>query len=197
MTEPSMAMPIRPDSPRDHGAGTDLRLLPWASFGNKPLYLSGSSHNSVLSRMADVVEEEQLALADDLLGSVEHAANDPDDDTERMYYLVSPLAMALRDVLRVAVSRGVRLAARAQEGGATAVPADEERWEMRAPAASSNRFRGACDDCGATQPEGVPSARRAHSWFVRHAESTGDSTFTVTVSETFTLTPVDRHPMSR
>ncbi|MGK5638006.1 hypothetical protein ACSNOK_06765 [Streptomyces sp. URMC 126] len=195
MTEPAMSMPIRADSPRDHGAGAGLRLLPWAGFENKPLYLVGGGHGSFLGRMADMVEEEQLALADALLNHVEEMTNRPDGGPEEMHYIVSPLAMALRDVLRVAVSRGVRLTARAheeQEGRPSLAPADEEHWEVTAHAAGPDRFRGTCEDCGEKQPGSTPSARRAHSWFVRHAESTGDSTFTVLASETFTLSPTGR-----
>lgn len=85
--------------------GTPLRLLPWTTPEGKACYLSTDDAESLLSLLADEAEEEVLKAAE------EQVAAD-----------IGPrkLLGALRDVLRVAVSRGARLAeAQPCEHGAT------------------------------------------------------------------------------
>ncbi|MDX3575896.1 hypothetical protein [Streptomyces sp. FL07-04A] len=84
----------------------ELRLLPWSGPEGKPCYLSTDDKGGYMSRLADNIEAEQLETAAMLL---EHASNTLDDqgaDREDLRRLTGELIGALRDVLRVATSRG-------------------------------------------------------------------------------------------
>lgn len=85
-----------------------LRLLPWSSPEGKPCYVSGDGSGYV-SRLADEMECVQLSMCLELL---EHAAGmigDPDVTGPQLRFLASRMAESLRDVHRVAESRGMRL----------------------------------------------------------------------------------------
>ncbi|MER6840826.1 hypothetical protein [Streptomyces platensis] len=88
------------------------RLLPWVSPDGKTcILLSDGRGESAFSRVADRMEDVQLEMADGLL---DHAADLLGDDaaTDRqLRYLGEQLSAALRDVRRVAGSRGARLGA--------------------------------------------------------------------------------------
>lgn len=87
-------------------ARSGLRLLPWLGPEGKPCYLSTDDSEGFMSRLADHIESIQLGMASQLL---EHAAPAVDDGTaneEELRLLAAQLAGALRDVLRVANSRG-------------------------------------------------------------------------------------------
>ncbi|MFC7791925.1 hypothetical protein [Streptomyces cinereoruber] len=88
------------------------RLLPWTGDGGKPCYLVGDGEGYV-SRVADNVESVQLGMAVDLLGHVEDLLGDRSATPEQLRYVVARLAESLREVHRVARSRGARLAAAA------------------------------------------------------------------------------------
>ncbi|MFF1730881.1 hypothetical protein [Streptomyces sp. NPDC058247] len=95
------------------------RLLPWSNLDGNPCYLLGDgTGSSYLSRVADNVESVQLDMAEELLN---HAADllcdsdsDSDSDSEtttpQLRFLAARLTEALRDVHRIACSRGARLA---------------------------------------------------------------------------------------
>ncbi|MFJ3700746.1 MULTISPECIES: hypothetical protein [Streptomyces] len=86
------------------------RLLPWAGPEGKPCYVIGDGTGHV-SRIADGTESVQLAMAAELL---DHAADMLDDrqvTAAQLRYVVARLAESLRDVHRIARSRGERLAA--------------------------------------------------------------------------------------
>ncbi|WP_326697611.1 hypothetical protein OG909_09845 [Streptomyces sp. NBC_01754] len=86
------------------------RLLPWSSQDGKPCYLIGDGVGYV-SRTADNVESVQLGMAAELL---DHAADMLDDrgvTAAQLRYVVARMAEALRDVHRIAESRGERLVA--------------------------------------------------------------------------------------
>ncbi|GAA1151011.1 hypothetical protein GCM10009654_02950 [Streptomyces hebeiensis] len=89
----------------------ELRLLSWAGPEGRPCYLSADEQNGYMSRLADHIEAMQLGMASELL---EHALQALDDeaaaDEGDLSLLAAQLAGALRDVLRVATSRGNRLA---------------------------------------------------------------------------------------
>ncbi|MYX08252.1 hypothetical protein GTW98_15820 [Streptomyces sp. SID8375] len=86
------------------------RLLPWVSPDGKTcVLLSDGSGESGFSRVADRVEGVQLQMADALL---DHAADMLGDDkatSPQLRFLGVQLSAALRDVRRVAESRGARL----------------------------------------------------------------------------------------
>ena len=86
----------------------ELRLLPWVGPDGKPCYLSTDDQGGYVSHLADHIEAFQLGMASQLL---EHARRIPDDETEdleELHLLAAQLTSALRDVLRVATSRGRR-----------------------------------------------------------------------------------------
>ncbi|MEU5308376.1 hypothetical protein [Streptomyces sp. NPDC021562] len=84
------------------------RLLPWTGADGKPYYLLGDGEGHV-SRLADQIESLHLGMADGLL---EHAAAllaEHHVARDELRYLATRLTESLRDVKRVAESRGARL----------------------------------------------------------------------------------------
>ena len=94
-----------PDSP------APLRLLPWLGPEGKPCYLSTDDDGGMLSRLADEAEEHQLEEAEKLVSHAVGVLADPKTSPQALLLLGCRLAEALRDVSRVAVSRGMRLPA--------------------------------------------------------------------------------------
>ncbi|MFE1438102.1 hypothetical protein [Streptomyces sp. NPDC058739] len=89
----------------------DLRLLPWAGPEGKPCYLSTDDQSGYMSRLADNIESVQLGTAAELLEQAPETLATQDADPEDLRRLAQELTRALRDVLRVATSRGHLLAA--------------------------------------------------------------------------------------
>ncbi|KUH36075.1 MULTISPECIES: hypothetical protein [Streptomyces] len=89
----------------------ELRLLPWSGPDGKPCYLSTDDKDSYMSRLADNIEAVQLGTAADLLVEAEETLGAGDADTEALRHVAQELTGALRDVLRIAISRGHRLTA--------------------------------------------------------------------------------------
>ncbi|WP_329385236.1 hypothetical protein [Streptomyces sp. NBC_01716] len=89
----------------------ELRLLPWSGSGDKPCYLSTDDPDGYMSRLADNIEAVQLGTAAELLEVVSETLDDEDADPIELRRLGRTLTGVLRDVLRVAVSRGHLLAA--------------------------------------------------------------------------------------
>jgi hypothetical protein len=87
-----------------------LRLLPWTGPEGKPCYLSTDDQDGYMSRLADNVEAVQLGTATELLEQASDALADRDVDPAVVERLARELVGALRDVLRVAASRGHLLA---------------------------------------------------------------------------------------
>lgn len=85
------------------------RLLPWVGPGDKPCYLIGTE-GGYLSRVADNIESVQLGMASDLLAHVDGMMADRDATAEQYRYVVARMAESLRDVHRIARSRGARIA---------------------------------------------------------------------------------------
>ncbi|MFJ4962868.1 hypothetical protein ACIP6P_10550 [Streptomyces sp. NPDC088729] len=84
------------------------RLLPWDGREGQPCYVVGDGTGRV-SRAADTVEAVQLGMALDL---IDHAEDMLDDDrcTEVQFrHVTTALTQSLREVHRVARSRGLRL----------------------------------------------------------------------------------------
>ncbi len=88
--------------------GSPPRLLPWTRPDGAPCYLSTDDPDSHLSVLADTVEAELLAAAEALLDEAEAPSAVPDTGP-RERCRTAALRNALRDVLRIAVSRGDRL----------------------------------------------------------------------------------------
>ncbi|WP_406251065.1 hypothetical protein [Streptomyces cyaneofuscatus] len=89
----------------------ELRLLPWSGPGDKPCYLSTDDPDGYMSRLADNIEAVQLGTASELLEEASEALDNQDTCLEEMRCLVRELTGALRDIFRVATSRGHLLAA--------------------------------------------------------------------------------------
>ncbi|UXY22195.1 hypothetical protein N8I84_28470 [Streptomyces cynarae] len=89
----------------------ELRLLPWAGPDGKPCYLSTDDQGGYVSRLADHIEAFQHGMASQLLEHARQVLDDDTEDLEVLRLLASQLTSALRDVLRVATSRGRRPAA--------------------------------------------------------------------------------------
>ncbi|MFJ3825660.1 hypothetical protein [Streptomyces nodosus] len=90
-------------------AHKELRLLPWSGPDGKPCYLSTEDSDGYMSRLADNIESVQLGMAAGLLEQAQEVLDDSDAEPEELRLLAAELAGALRDVLRVATSRGGRL----------------------------------------------------------------------------------------
>ncbi|MFH8855511.1 hypothetical protein [Streptomyces rochei] len=90
----------------------ELRLLPWSGPGGKPCYLSTDAQGGYMSRLADSIESAQLDTAVELLTLASETLNSQDAALGDVRTLAMELTGALRDVLRVASSRGHLLALR-------------------------------------------------------------------------------------
>ncbi|MFE4615794.1 MULTISPECIES: hypothetical protein [Streptomyces] len=91
-------------------AHSKLRLLPWSGPNGKPCYLSTDANSSHLSRLADTMEATQLDLAHTLVTHTLEVIDDEETDLEELRSLSADLVEALQDAIRVAKSRGYRLA---------------------------------------------------------------------------------------
>ncbi|MFI2185404.1 hypothetical protein [Streptomyces sioyaensis] len=89
------------------------RLLPWSGPGGKPCYLVGDGAGYV-SRIADEIERTQLDMADGLLGHAEDMLACERVTVPELRFLARGLTDVLRDVRRIAETRGARLPATAQ-----------------------------------------------------------------------------------
>ncbi|MFE9055452.1 hypothetical protein [Streptomyces mutabilis] len=89
----------------------ELRLLPWSGPDGKPCYLSTDDSDGYMSRLADNIEAVQLGMAADLVEQVSAVLGNRDADLEDARRMLTEVTGALRDVLRVANSRGHLLAA--------------------------------------------------------------------------------------
>lgn len=90
----------------DHPAAR--RLLPWTSPEGRPCYVMGDGTGHV-SRLADEIEEVQLGMAGDLLGHAAELLAERRVTSAELHYLARRLSESLRDVKRVAESRGERI----------------------------------------------------------------------------------------
>ncbi|MDX2549963.1 hypothetical protein [Streptomyces stelliscabiei] len=90
----------------------ELLLLPWSGSEGKPCHLSTDDRDGYLSRLADNIESEQLETAAELLKQAAETLGDERACPEDAQFLAKELIGALRDVLRVATSRGHLLAVR-------------------------------------------------------------------------------------
>ncbi|MFJ9075623.1 hypothetical protein ACIRO3_10245 [Streptomyces sp. NPDC102278] len=88
----------------------ELRLLPWSGPDGKNCFLSADDNAGYLSRLADNTEAVQLGLGSELLDHACEVLSDEHVDPDELRLLVTDLTGALRDAVRVAASRGHRLA---------------------------------------------------------------------------------------
>ncbi|EKX65053.1 hypothetical protein Sipo8835_38015 [Streptomyces ipomoeae] len=89
-----------------------LRLLPWTTPDGKPCYLDPDTiHPGPLSQLADSVEVMQLGSAEDVLGGGRAVLADPAAGERALRFALTRATESLEDVLRIAVSRGLRIEA--------------------------------------------------------------------------------------
>ncbi|MER5836006.1 hypothetical protein ABT116_35580, partial [Streptomyces sp. NPDC002130] len=86
------------------GPRRTLRLLPWTGIEAKPCFLITDGGGGRLSRLADIAEATQLDMSAQLLAHGEDLL--PGATQTQLRFLAERLTEALRDVLRVAESRG-------------------------------------------------------------------------------------------
>ncbi|MFE9173648.1 hypothetical protein ACFYNZ_30010 [Streptomyces kebangsaanensis] len=91
-------------------AGRSHRLLLWSGPEGKPCYLSTDDRHGFTSRLADNIEAVQLDTAAELLEQASETLDDRDAGPEGLRRPTEGPTRALRDVLRVATSRGHLLA---------------------------------------------------------------------------------------
>ncbi|MFG2815028.1 hypothetical protein [Streptomyces sp. NPDC048410] len=90
-------------------APSELRLLPWVGSEGKPCYLSTDDGSGYISRVADNIESAQLGFAAEILEQAQDTLDDADAEPDELHSLARELTGALRDVLRVAISRNYLL----------------------------------------------------------------------------------------
>ncbi|MEU6682496.1 hypothetical protein [Streptomyces sp. NPDC046832] len=93
------------------GAGDNAvagRLLPWSGTDGRPCYLVGDGTGYV-SRLADEIEDVQIDMADRLLGHAAELLAERRVTSAELRYVTRRLSESLRDVMRIAESRGARL----------------------------------------------------------------------------------------
>ncbi|MFJ2263908.1 hypothetical protein ACIOKD_37420 [Streptomyces sp. NPDC087844] len=86
-----------------------LRLLPWTTPEGKPCYLSTDSSASRLSLLADDVEAAQLDSGEQVLAGARAVLADPKAGEGEVRFALTRSLECLRDVLRIAASRGARV----------------------------------------------------------------------------------------
>ncbi|MFG2650185.1 hypothetical protein [Streptomyces sp. NPDC048436] len=84
------------------------RVLPWTTPEGNPCVLVGPG-TGFMSRMADNIESVQLGMAGDLLGHAADTISDPNSTPEELRFVAARLTESLREVHRIAESRGDRL----------------------------------------------------------------------------------------
>ncbi|WP_411137195.1 hypothetical protein [Streptomyces sp. C10] len=91
------------------------RLLPWTGTGGKPCHLVGDGTGFV-SRIADDTETAQLDMASELLDQATRILVDRAWTSGDIHLLALQLTESLREVKRIAESRGGRLPSPAGDG---------------------------------------------------------------------------------
>ncbi|RDG36490.1 hypothetical protein [Streptomyces corynorhini] len=86
-----------------------LRLLPWSSPEGNPCFLSTDGRGSMMSRLADDVEEAQTGVAAEVLDDAAAILAERKADVSDLRRALARVMEALGDMLRVAESRGARL----------------------------------------------------------------------------------------
>ncbi|MEW1660860.1 hypothetical protein [Streptomyces sp. NPDC093707] len=142
-----------PSARSARSARTVARLLPWAGSDDQPCYLlTDDAEDGPVSRYADRIEVLQLSMSAGLLDHAEPLVDDPKADAGQLRFLAAQLLLALRDAVRIAESRGERLAEyrRSEDEGDEGDARDEEDEE---DVAGANEAGGPGEREGAPGPE--------------------------------------------
>ncbi|MEV0529687.1 hypothetical protein AB0I66_40350 [Streptomyces sp. NPDC050439] len=87
-----------------------VRVLPWSTLEGNPCVLVGPG-TGFMARLADNIESVQLGMACDLLGHAADTLADRKATPEELRFVTARLTDSLREVHRIAESRGDRLSA--------------------------------------------------------------------------------------
>ncbi|WP_406015185.1 hypothetical protein OG520_29305 [Streptomyces sp. NBC_00984] len=98
------------------GQGRALRLLPWTNERGGPCWLSTADPDSRLSRMADELETDLIASAAYVLEQARELLAQTAVGERELRFAGTRLAESLGDTLRIAESRGRRLASVGNDG---------------------------------------------------------------------------------
>lgn len=90
--------------------GSPMRLLPWVGESGTPCYLSSDDPGGRMSRLADEVETDLLDSAQYVLREARALLAETGVGTRELRFTGVRLAESLQDALRIAESRGYRLA---------------------------------------------------------------------------------------
>ena len=121
-----------------------MRLLPWSGPEGKPAYLIGDGTGR-LSRLADTIENVQLAMADELLLHAADMLADRTSTSAQLRFTLARMTEALTDVCRMARNQREALEAQAsgddieETEGASTPPKTLLRSELRGAS-------GACEE---------------------------------------------------
>lgn len=91
------------------------RILPWESPEGKPCFLSARNSGGVLARIADEIEAAQTRNGVEVLTGAKAVLADSGAESGQLRFALARVVESLRDVLRVAHSRGARLTLSARE----------------------------------------------------------------------------------
>ncbi|WP_326580865.1 hypothetical protein OIE69_42710 [Actinacidiphila glaucinigra] len=108
-----------------------LRLLPWTDPAGKPAYTPDGNPAGLIAQMADDVERQQITRASAVLSDVVELLRTTKDAprliNEPSRIVLTAACEALANVLRVAVSRGMRLPGYDRDE----IPESEWTWPPR------------------------------------------------------------------
>ncbi|MCN9239191.1 hypothetical protein NGF19_00030 [Streptomyces sp. RY43-2] len=90
----------------------NARLLPWTTPEGKPCYLSTDRDDSMLSRLADDVEEAQMNSAEQVLIGSRAVLADAKAGEYALRFALTRAVESLVDTVRIATSRGTRIPVR-------------------------------------------------------------------------------------
>lgn len=87
------------------------RLLPWASPEGNPCWLSTDDPDSLMSRLADDVEDEQIECGEQVWAGARAVLADRAAGERAVRFALTRATESLGDLLRIARSRGGRMGA--------------------------------------------------------------------------------------
>lgn len=85
------------------------RLLPWTSDDGKPCYLTSTGGKGLVSKMADVMEAEQIRTSREILAQSRLVLAEAHLGKIELRFVANRLMECLADTLRITESRGGRL----------------------------------------------------------------------------------------
>lgn len=94
------------------------RLLPWVSAEGKPCWLSTDDPGSLMSRLADDMEDEQIECGEQVRAGARAVLADRAAGERAVRFALTRATESLGDLLRIAHSRGHRMQRQSPENAA-------------------------------------------------------------------------------